>query len=81
MMKFIRVTVAVLFAMTVQGGFAQITSVSQIAKDNFEKQYRGATNVTWSNDVIRANVNFELNGEEMNAEYNNNCLLYTSRCV
>lgn len=50
---------------------AQITSIPEQAKINFAAQYPNATNVKWDNDVINVNVRFEMNGEKMNAEYNN----------
>ena len=52
-------------------GFAQVTKVSQIAKDNFAKQYPKAENAEWTNAIVSVNVQFELNGKSMNAEYNN----------
>jgi len=51
--------------------FAQVTKVPDQAKENFSKQYPSAQNVNWDNDVINVNVRFELNGEQMNAAYNN----------
>lgn len=51
--------------------FSQITSVSEVAKENFAKQYPSAQDIKWSNDVVNANVRFELNGQKMNAEYSN----------
>jgi hypothetical protein len=51
--------------------FAQVTSVPEEAKANFAKQYPGAQNVKWDNDIVNVNVRFELDGEQMNAEYNN----------
>ena len=51
--------------------FSQVTSVPKEAKNNFAKQYPEAQNVNWDNDVVNVNVRFELNGEKMNAEYNN----------
>jgi hypothetical protein len=51
--------------------FAQITSVPEQAKENFGKQYPGATDVKWSNDIVNVNVEFDLDGEHMNAEYSN----------
>jgi hypothetical protein len=50
---------------------AQVTSVPEEAKQNFAKQYPGAQNVEWENDVINVNVRFDLDGEKLNAEYNN----------
>jgi hypothetical protein len=51
--------------------FSQVTSIPPAARDNFAKQYPNAQNVTWDNDVINVNVWFELNGEQMDAEYSN----------
>jgi len=50
---------------------AQVTSVPEQAKENFFKQYPNATNVKWSNNVVNVNVQFEQEGDKMNAEYNN----------
>ncbi len=52
-------------------GNAQVTSVPEQAKENFFKQYPGATNVKWSNDVVNVNVRFEEDGDKLNAEYSN----------
>ncbi|HEV8286290.1 MAG TPA: PepSY-like domain-containing protein [Chitinophagaceae bacterium] len=51
--------------------FSQVTKIPQSARDNFARQYPAAQKVNWDNDVIDVNVRFELNGEKMNAEYNN----------
>ena len=51
--------------------FSQVTSIPPAAKDNFAKQYPDAQNVNWDNDVINVNVRFELNSEQMDAEYSN----------
>ena len=51
--------------------FSQVTSIPPAAKENFAKQYPDAQNVNWDNDVINVNVRFELNGEQMDAEYSN----------
>lgn len=51
--------------------FSQVTKVPQAAKDNFVRQYPRAQEVNWDNDVINVNVRFQLDGEQMNAEYSN----------
>jgi hypothetical protein len=51
--------------------FSQVTRIPESAKENFARQYPSAQNVNWDNDLISVNVRFELNGEQMNAEYNN----------
>ena len=70
-MKLFRLTLVIVLAVFVNNGMAQITKVSQAAKDNFAKQYPDAENVQWYNDIISATVLFEMNDESMNAEYNN----------
>ena len=52
-------------------GFSQVTKIPETAKENFARQYPAAKNVFWDNEVINVNVRFELDGELMNAEYNN----------
>ena len=51
--------------------FSQVTSIPASAKENFAKQYPNAQNVKWDNDVVNVNVRFDLDGQKMNAEYNN----------
>ena len=51
--------------------FSQVTKIPEMAKENFSKQYPSAAKPSWDNDLINVNVRFELNGEQMNAEYNN----------
>jgi hypothetical protein len=70
-MKFFRFTLIIVFAFFANNGIAQITKVPQVAKDNFAKQYPKAENIKWYNDIISVTVLFEVNGETMNAEYNN----------
>ncbi len=70
-MKSFRFSFLIALVFLFNNGFAQITKVPQTAKDNFTKQYPAAENIEWSNDIINVNVRFDLNGESMNAEYNN----------
>jgi hypothetical protein len=51
--------------------FSQIRKIPQAVKENFARQYPSATNVDWDDDLVNVNVNFSLNGEQMNAEYTN----------
>lgn len=50
---------------------AQVTKVPQTAKDNFARQYPNAEHVEWENEVLNAAVRFEINDEQMIAEYSN----------
>ncbi len=52
-------------------GFSQVTSIPEQAKENFARQYPNAQGANWNNDIVNVNVKFELDGERMNAEYNN----------
>lgn len=52
-------------------GFAQVTSIPELAKENFFKQYPDAKNVQWQNDVVNVNARFEQDSNSLNAEYNN----------
>ena len=61
----------VLFFLLSLSAFSQVTKVPQAAKDNFARQYPGAQEVTWDNDVLNVSVRFELDGEKMNAQYSN----------
>lgn len=71
MKQLFRFTLVMIMAVFANNAMAQITKVPQAAKDNFEKQYPNAENAKWYNDIISATVLFEINGESMNAEYNN----------
>ena len=52
-------------------GYAQVTSIPELAKENFFKQYPDAKNVQWQNDVVNVNARFEQDSNSLNAEYNN----------
>lgn len=70
-MKWIRLSVVMIASLFVVESFAQVTSIPATAKENFAKQYPSATNVRWDNDIVNVNVRFDLDGEHLNAEYNN----------
>lgn len=79
-MKPLRITTLTLcLSLITSAGFAQITSVPEQAKENFAKQYPAATNVKWSNDIVNVNAEFDLDGEHMNAEYNNKGIWKSTR--
>jgi hypothetical protein len=50
---------------------SQVTKIPESAKGNFARQYPSAQKIDWSNDVVNVNVRFEVDGEQMNAEYSN----------
>lgn len=70
-MKWIRLSIVMIASLFVVESFAQVTSIPATAKENFAKQYPGATNVRWDNDIVNVNVRFDFEGAQMNAEYNN----------
>jgi hypothetical protein len=70
-MKLIRIALIVAVSLIYITGFSQVTKIPPAAKDNFAKQYPKAENASWDNDVVNVNVRFDLDGEKMNAEYNN----------
>lgn len=71
-MKLIRLSVLlIVFSVSYFNINAQVTSVPDQAKENFFKQYPDAKNVKWENNVVNVNVRFEVDSNQMNAEYNN----------
>jgi hypothetical protein len=70
-MKALRFILIVSSFFTLHNLNAQVTSIPEQAKTNFASQYPTAESVEWDNDLVNVNVRFILNGEKMNAEYNN----------
>lgn len=52
-------------------GYSQVTTIPDLAKEHFFKQYPDAKNVQWVNDIVNVNARFEQDSNKMNAEYNN----------
>lgn len=59
------------FLLTAFVSFSQIRKISENVKQSFAKQYPKAEEVKWDDDLVNVNVSFVLEGEKMNAEYNN----------
>jgi hypothetical protein len=71
-MKLIRLSsLLIVLSLTYLDINAQVTSIPDQAKENFFKQYPDAKNVKWENNVVNVNVRFEVDSNQMNAEYNN----------
>jgi len=71
-MKPIRLLVFFMLLLTVSfGGYAQVTTIPEQAKEHFFKQYPDAKEVQWDNDVVNVNVRFEQDSNKLNAEYSN----------
>jgi hypothetical protein len=71
-MKLLRLSVLlIVFSVSYFNGNAQVTSIPEQAKENFFKQYPEAKNVKWENNVVNVNVRFEVDSNQMNAEYSN----------
>jgi hypothetical protein len=51
--------------------FAQLRQIPKEVRENFAQQYPMATDVDFDDDLVDVNVHFLLDGEKMNAEYNN----------
>ena len=51
--------------------FSQLRQIPKLVRENFAQQYPMATDVDFDDDLVDVNVHFLLNGEKMNAEYNN----------
>ena len=65
------ISLAAFFLILSYDSSSQVTKIPEQAKENFSKQYPSAQKVNWDNDLINVNVRFELDGEQMNAEYSN----------
>lgn len=70
-MKPIHLFVMLFFVSASFSTYSQVTSIPDQAKENFFKQYPDAKNVQWENNVVKVNVRFEQDSNQLNAEYNN----------
>jgi Putative beta-lactamase-inhibitor-like, PepSY-like len=52
-------------------GFAQIREIPKVVEETFTNQYKGATNVDYKDQLVRVDVSFQLDGENMVASYTN----------
>lgn len=50
---------------------AQIRDVPKAVEETFTNQYKGASNVEYKDQLVRVDVHFELDGEQMIASYTN----------
>ena len=71
-MKITHIVSLFLFLLFAVNSFSQVTRVPQVVQDSLARQYPGAQNVKWSNEVFYLAASFELNGEKMTAAYNTN---------
>ncbi len=60
--------VVVLFTLSAS---AQIRKIPKIVEDNFHNQYKSAENVEFKDHLIRVDVTFEMDGEQLLASYSN----------
>ena len=70
-MKPIHLFVMLVFVSASFNTYSQVTSIPDQAKENFFKQYPDAKNVQWENNVVKVNVRFDQDSNQLNAEYNN----------
>jgi hypothetical protein len=50
---------------------AQIREIPKIVEETFSQQYRGASNIDYSDQLVRVDVYFEMDGEKLIASYTN----------
>lgn len=50
---------------------AQIRDIPKAVEETFTSQYKGATSVEYKDQLVRVDVHFELEGEQMIASYSN----------
>lgn len=50
---------------------AQIRDIPKAVEETFTNQYKGATGVEYKDQLVRVDVHFELEGEQMIASYSN----------
>jgi len=50
---------------------AQIRDIPKAVEETFTSQYKGATGVEYKDQLVRVDVHFELEGEQMIASYSN----------
>jgi len=50
---------------------AQIREIPKAVEETFTNQYKGATSVEYKDQLVRVDVHFELEGEQMIASYSN----------
>jgi uncharacterized protein YjaZ len=51
--------------------FSQLRQIPKVVQENFAQQYPMAKDVDFHDDLFDVNVKFILDGDQMNAEYNN----------
>lgn len=51
--------------------FAQVREIPEAVKETFTKQYAGAEDVTYEDNLVSVQVHFQQNGENMKASYTN----------
>jgi hypothetical protein len=59
------------FLFTMTATFSQLREIPKEVRENFARQYPMATDVDFNDDLFDVNVRFTLDGEKMDAEYNN----------
>lgn len=62
---------ALVFLLSADAGFGQIREIPKAVEETFSQQYNGATEVDYKDQLVRVDVHFTLNGEQMIASYTN----------
>ena len=63
--------IVILLSVFYSVGHSQIREIPKIVEETFTSQYKGATNIDYKDQLVRVDVHFELEGEEMIATYSN----------
>jgi hypothetical protein len=51
--------------------FSQIREIPKVVEETFANQYKGASDIDFKDHLVRVDVQFELDGEQMIASYTN----------
>lgn len=69
-MKSVFITMS-LFLAIVYSAQGQIREIPKIVEETFSNQYQGASHIEFRDQLVRVDVHFELDGENMIASYSN----------
>lgn len=71
MKKFLTLLTLLAGLLSVTDTQAQIREIPKAVEETFTSQYKGATDVEYKDQLVRVDVHFELEGEQMIASYTN----------
>lgn len=71
MIRKISFVISAAFLLISFASFGQLREIPKIVRENFANQYPKASNVDFKDQLVRVDVNFELNGDKFLASYSN----------